>query len=128
VEESEKGKSICAELDTVNDETHTLAMAPSKPIALVLNLFTTPASLEQSLVEPVAEFPLLQDASHIIPCDREELCDRASLIFTTQLVNIRDNSFVEDTPAEVGRVHCIDMEKQELHILVIEKSCVIMLL
>jgi hypothetical protein len=128
VEESEKGKSICAELDNVNDETHTLAMAPCEPIALVLNLSTTPASLEQSLVEPVAEFPLLQDACHIVPCDREELCDHASLIFTTQLVHIRDNSFVEDTPAEVGHVHCIDMEKQELHILVIEKSCVIMLL
>jgi hypothetical protein len=28
VEESEKGKSICAELNNVNDETHTLAMAP----------------------------------------------------------------------------------------------------
>jgi hypothetical protein len=61
VEESEKGKSICAELNNVNDDTHTLAMAPCEPIVLVLNLSTTPASLEQSLVEPVAEFPLLQD-------------------------------------------------------------------
>jgi hypothetical protein len=98
-------------------ETHTLAVAPCEPIALVMNLSTTPASLEQSLVEPVAEFPLLQDACHIIPCDREELCDHASLIFTTQLVHICDNSFVEDTPAEVGRAHCIDMEKQELYII-----------
>jgi hypothetical protein len=32
-------------------------------------------------------------------------------------VHICDNSFVEDTPAEVGHVHCIDMEKQELHII-----------
>jgi hypothetical protein len=32
-------------------------------------------------------------------------------------VHICDNSFVEDTPAKVGRVHCIDMEKQELHII-----------
>jgi hypothetical protein len=32
-------------------------------------------------------------------------------------VHICDNSFVEDTPAGVGRVHCIDMEKQELHII-----------
>jgi hypothetical protein len=98
-------------------ETQTLAVAPCEPIALVLNLSTTPASLEQSLVEPVAEFTLLQDACHIVPCDREELCDHASLIFTTQLVHICDNSFVEDTLAEVGRVHCIDMEKQELHII-----------
>jgi hypothetical protein len=36
VEESEKGKSICAELNNVNDETHTLAVAPCEPIALVL--------------------------------------------------------------------------------------------
>jgi hypothetical protein len=54
VEESEKGKFICAELNNVNDETHTLAVAPCEPIALVLNLSTTSASLEQSLVEPVA--------------------------------------------------------------------------
>jgi hypothetical protein len=59
VKESEKDKSICAELNNMNDETHTLAVSPCEPIALVLNLFTTPASLEQSLVEPVAEFPLL---------------------------------------------------------------------
>jgi hypothetical protein len=117
VEESEKGKFICAELNIVNVETHTLVVAPCEPITLVLNLFTTPASLEQSLVEHIAEFPLLQDACHIVPCDREELCDHASLIFTTQFVHICDNSFVEDTPAEVGRVHCIDMEKQELHII-----------
>jgi hypothetical protein len=50
VEESEKGKFSCAELNNVNDETHTLAVAPCEPIALMLNLSTTPASLEQSLV------------------------------------------------------------------------------
>jgi hypothetical protein len=44
VEESEKGKFICAELNNVNDKTHTLAVAPCEPIALVLNLSTTPAS------------------------------------------------------------------------------------
>jgi hypothetical protein len=44
VEESEKGKSICAKLNNVNDETHTLVVAPCEPIALVLNLSTTPAS------------------------------------------------------------------------------------
>jgi hypothetical protein len=73
VEEGEKGKSICAELNNVNDETHTLATAPCEPIALVLNLSTTPASLEQSLVKPVAEFPLLQDDYKIVPCDKEKL-------------------------------------------------------
>jgi hypothetical protein len=50
VEESEKGKSICVELNIVNDETHTLVVAPCEPIALVLNLSTTHASLDQSLV------------------------------------------------------------------------------
>jgi hypothetical protein len=71
VKESEKGKSICAEFNNVNDETHALAMAPCEPIALVLNLSTTPASLEQTLVEPVAEFSLLQDDYKIVPCDRK---------------------------------------------------------
>jgi hypothetical protein len=46
VEESEKCKSICVELNNVNDETHTLTVAPCEPIALVLDLSTTPASLE----------------------------------------------------------------------------------
>jgi hypothetical protein len=73
VEESEKGKSICAELNNVNDETHTLAMAPCEPIALVLNLSTTLASLEQSLLEPIAEFPFLQDDYKIVPCEKEKL-------------------------------------------------------
>jgi hypothetical protein len=111
VEEREKGKSICAELNNVNDETHTLAVAPCESIALVLNLSTT-ASLEQLLVEHVAEFPLLQDDYKIVPCDKEKLCDHASLISTTQLVHRLDTSILDDTHAEVGRVHCIDIEKQ----------------
>jgi hypothetical protein len=81
--ESEKDKSICAELNHVNDETHSLIMAPCEPIALVLNLSTTSISLEQSLVEPVTGFPLLQDDYKIVPCDKEKLCDHASLISTT---------------------------------------------
>jgi hypothetical protein len=83
VEESEKGMPICAELNNENDETHTLAVAPCEPISLVLNLSTTPASLEQSLVEPIAEFPLLQDYYKIVPYDKEKFCDHASLISTT---------------------------------------------
>ena len=101
----------------MNDETHTLAMAPCEPIALVLNLSTTPASLEQSLVEPVAEFPLLQDDYKIVPCDKEKLCDHASLISTTQLVHRHDTSILIDTHAEVRCVHCIDSEKEELKII-----------
>jgi hypothetical protein len=86
-EGSEQGKSICAELNHVNDETHPLTVAPYEPIALVLNLSTTHASSEQSLVEPVAEYPLLQDNYKIVPHDKEKLCDHASLISTTQLVH-----------------------------------------
>jgi hypothetical protein len=117
VEESEKGKSIFAELNNVNDETHTLAMAPCEPIALVLNLSTTHASLEQSLVEHVAEFSLLQDDYKIVPSDKEKLCDHASLISTTQLVHRHDTSILDDTHAEVRRVHCIDSKKEELKII-----------
>jgi hypothetical protein len=115
--ESEKGKSICAELNHVNEETHSLTVAPCEPNALVLNLSTTPASLEQSLVKPVAEFLLLQDDYKIIPYDKEKLCDHASLISTTQLVHEQDNSILDDTHAEVRRVHCIDSEKEELKII-----------
>jgi hypothetical protein len=67
----------------VNDETHSLTVAPCEPIALVLNLSTTPASLGQSLLEPVAEFSLLQDEYKIVPYDKEKLCDHALLISTT---------------------------------------------
>jgi hypothetical protein len=117
VKESEKGKSICAELNNVNDETHTLAVAPCEPIALVLNLSTTPASLEQPLVEPIDEFPLLQDDYKIVPCDKEKLCDHGSLISTTQLLHGYDTSILDDTHAEVRRVHCIDSEKEVLKII-----------
>jgi hypothetical protein len=45
-EESQKGKSICAELNHVNDETYSLTVAPCESITLVLNLSTSHASLE----------------------------------------------------------------------------------
>jgi hypothetical protein len=111
-EGSEKGKSICAELNHVNDETHSLTVAPCEHIALVLNLSTTPASLEQSLVEHVAEFSLLQDDYKIVSDDKEKLCDHASLISTIQLVHEYFNSILNDTHAEVRCVHCIDSEKE----------------
>jgi hypothetical protein len=94
---------------------HMLTMAPREPIALVLNLPTTSASLEQSLVEPVTEFPLLQDDYKIVSCDKEKLCDHASLISTTQLVHRHDNSILDDTHAKVRRV--LDSEKEELKII-----------
>jgi hypothetical protein len=101
----------------VNNETHSLTMAPYEPIALVLNSSTTSTSLEQPLVEPVTEFSLLPDDYKIIPCDKEKLSDHASLISTTQLVCGHDNSILDDTHAEVRRVHCIDSEKDEMKII-----------
>jgi hypothetical protein len=101
----------------VNDETHSLTKAPCEPITLVLNLSTTSVSLEQSLVEPVTEFSLLRDDYKIVPCDKEKLCDHASLISTTQLVHGHDNYILDDTHAEVRRVHCIDSGKKELKII-----------
>jgi hypothetical protein len=112
-----QNKKDLAELNNVNDETQTLAVAPCEPIALVLNLSTTPASLEQSLLEPAAEFPLLQDDYKIVPCDKEKLCDHASLISTAQLVHEHDTSILDDTHAKVRYVHCIDSEKEELKII-----------
>jgi hypothetical protein len=68
-------------------------------------------------VEPVAKFPLLQDDYKIVPCDKEKLCDPASLISTTQLVHGHDTSILDDTYAEVRHVHCNDSEKEEFKIL-----------
>jgi hypothetical protein len=98
----------------VNDKTRSLTMAPCELNALVLNLSTTPTSLKQSLVESVVEFTLLQDDYKIVPCDKEKLCDHASLISITQLVHGHDNSILNNTHAEVRHVHCIDSEKEEL--------------
>jgi hypothetical protein len=36
-EESEKGKFLCAELNLVNDETHSLIVAPCEHIAQSIN-------------------------------------------------------------------------------------------
>jgi hypothetical protein len=68
-------------------------------------------------VEPVAKFPLLQDDYKIVPCDKEKLCDPASLISTTQLVHGHDTSILDDTYAEVRCVHYIDSEKEEFKII-----------
>jgi hypothetical protein len=45
------------------------------------------------------------------------MCDHALLISTTQLVHGHDNFILDDTHAEVTRVHCIDSEKEELKII-----------
>nr|BAB17737.1 OSJNBa0036E02.11 [Oryza sativa Japonica Group] len=43
--------------------------------------------VEQPLVESIAELPLSQIDLLAVPCDKEELCDNASLISMPQLVN-----------------------------------------
>nr|AAO73244.1 hypothetical protein [Oryza sativa Japonica Group] len=67
------------------------------PIPLFTLKFETPPSseedikgklnVEQPLVEPTAEIPLSQVDLFAVPCDKEELCDNASLISIPQLVN-----------------------------------------
>ena len=52
-----------------------------------VNLFTFHAKVEQPLVEPNAGIPLSQVDLLAVPCDKEELCDNASLISMPQLVN-----------------------------------------
>ncbi len=52
-----------------------------------LNLSTFHAIVEQPLVESIAEIPLSQVDLLAVPCDKEELCDNASLISMPQLVN-----------------------------------------
>jgi len=52
-----------------------------------LNLSTFHAIAEQPLVEPTAGIPLSQVDLLAVPCDKEELCDNASLISMPQLVN-----------------------------------------
>jgi hypothetical protein len=76
--QNKKDLATPIKLNHVNDETHSQTMAPREPIALVLNLSITSASLEQSLVEPVTKFPLLQDDYKIVPYDKEKLCDQVT--------------------------------------------------
>ena len=52
-----------------------------------LHMSTFHAIVEQPLVEPIAEMPLSQVDLLVVPCDKEELCDNASLISMPQLVN-----------------------------------------
>jgi hypothetical protein len=53
----------------------------------VLQMSTFHAIVEQPLVEPIAEMPLSLVNLLAVPCDKEGLCDNASLISMPQLVN-----------------------------------------
>ena len=52
-----------------------------------MQLFTIHATVEQLLVEPTVVIPLTQVELILDPCDKEELCNHASLISMPQLVN-----------------------------------------
>jgi hypothetical protein len=116
-EELEKGQSICSYINPAIEEMHSINITPCESSVLVLNLSTTPASLEKLLVEPLAVFPLLHDDYMIVPCDREELRDHASLISLPQLVHGHESSIINDQHAEVRRVHCINSEEDKLQII-----------
>nr|AAQ56449.1 putative gag-pol polyprotein [Oryza sativa Japonica Group] len=59
-----------------------------------VNLSTFHTKVEQPLVESNAGIPLSQVDLLAVPCDKEELCDNASLISMPQLVNEHDISRV----------------------------------
>ncbi|TVU13612.1 hypothetical protein EJB05_40328, partial [Eragrostis curvula] len=117
-EEEEKGIFVCAETEHVNDEAHELTLPPCEPVVFVQNLSTPHATLEQSLVDSTADFPLLQD-EYIVACDKKELCDNASLISTTQLVHECDSliSIANATRAAVRGFHFIYSKEEELKIM-----------
>jgi hypothetical protein len=83
----------------------------------VLNLFTTHAIIEQYLVDTKSELPLPQNCS-AIACDKEELCDTASIIHTPQLANEIDSFILEqNTCAKNKELVPIATEQDELKLL-----------
>jgi hypothetical protein len=80
-----------------------------------LHLCTNLAIIEQSIVEPVTDFPLLHFDMLNVPCDKEELCDNASLICIPQLINNPKKS--ESMSAECKHVIHIVNENEEAQLL-----------
>nr|AAX95488.1 hypothetical protein [Oryza sativa Japonica Group]ABA93047.1 retrotransposon, putative, centromere-specific [Oryza sativa Japonica Group] len=60
---------------------------PSSKERIIGNLHGAAINQEQPLVEPIVEMPLSQVDLLVVPCDKEELCDNASLISMPQLMN-----------------------------------------
>nr|ABA97450.1 retrotransposon, putative, centromere-specific [Oryza sativa Japonica Group] len=60
---------------------------PSSKEQITGNLNGAEINEDQPLVEPIDEMPLSQVDLLAVPCDKEELCDNASLISIPQLVN-----------------------------------------
>jgi hypothetical protein len=59
----------------------------------VLNMSTTHAIIEQQLVDTKFDLPLSHDYCSTNHCDKEELCDGASIIYAPQLLNEIDFLF-----------------------------------
>ncbi|TVU13325.1 hypothetical protein EJB05_40374, partial [Eragrostis curvula] len=115
---SGQGNFSSAEFAAANEEVLAQTLPHNVSHHDVLNLSTPHASLEQPFVDSITEFPLLQH-DYIVACDKEELCDHASLISTTQLVHECASliSVGKDTHAEPKSFHCIESEKEELKII-----------
>nr|AAK92684.1 hypothetical protein [Oryza sativa Japonica Group]ABF97099.1 retrotransposon, putative, centromere-specific [Oryza sativa Japonica Group] len=82
----------------------------------VPTMSTTYATLEQPMMETIAEIPLSQNNLFDVSCDKKELCD-ASLISVAQLVNEHDSSILEPPCVEFKHVIHIDSENEELKLL-----------
>jgi hypothetical protein len=74
-----------------DEDAYAPIVPPYEPVALVHHLSTTSANIEQSIEEPFAEFPLSQIGVLAVPCDKEELCGNAALVFRAQLRNKSKN-------------------------------------
>jgi hypothetical protein len=66
---------------------HGAALTQGENSFGVWNLSTDHAIIEQHLVESFHDLPLSQGDLLGVPCDKEELCDSASLMSMPQLVN-----------------------------------------
>jgi hypothetical protein len=102
-EKSIKGKSNGC---NINQGDHAL---------VELHLSPNLAIIEQSIVEPVTDFPLSHFDMLNVPCDKEELCDNASLISIPQLVNNAKKS--ESMSIECKHVIHIVNENKEAQLL-----------
>ncbi len=82
----------------------------------VPTMSTTYATLEQPIVETIAEIRLSQNNLFDVSCDKEELCD-ASLVSMPQLVTEHVSFIVEPLCVECKHVIHIASENEELKLL-----------
>ena len=79
------------------------------------HLSTNRAIIEQSIVEPVTDFSLSHINMLVVPCDKDELCNNASLISIPELVNTA--KIFESMSAEFKHVVHIANENEESQLL-----------